>query len=140
MRHLLSILGLIMLSACATAPRGALLVDDHDDLPSAKEVHADILKNVRTGMTLEAFRKVFPKAYPCGQSGDVTAYEFKTVLKYVTKDDVDHQNFLFGMGSPAARSEKSILWFYFYQDLLVRWGSPNDWPAKPDLIIEHRER
>ena len=33
-----------------------------------------------------------------------------------------------------------ILWFYFANNKLVKWGSPNDWPNPADFTIEWRNR
>jgi len=33
-----------------------------------------------------------------------------------------------------------LMWFYIYDGRLVKWGKPNDWPQKADLIIEKRIR
>ena len=31
-------------------------------------------------------------------------------------------------------------WLYFYNGMLVQWGSPGDWPSDPDKIVELRHR
>lgn len=141
MKSALILLVLAMLTAgCATAPRGATVVDDPDNLPSLQSVLADRLTQLKIGMSVEDFRRLMPEAYVGGQNDATTAYEIAKNLKYVTQDDIDRQNFWWGVGSPQARSKKEVLWFYFYKDQLVKWGRPQDWPAKPDIILEKRNR
>jgi len=127
-------------TGCATAPKGASVVDDPGDLPSLQAVLADRLSQLKIGMPLENFRRLMPEAYVGGQSEATTAYEIAKSQKYVTQDDIDRQNFWWGAGSPRARSKKEVLWFYFYKDQLVKWGRPQDWPDKPDVILEKRIR
>lgn len=141
MRNLmLTITAISALAGCATAPQGVEVVDRPDQVRSIQQAHADRLAKIKTGMSLEAFRQVFPEAYVGGQSEQVTAYEMTHSAKYVTQNDIDRQNLMWGAGSPRARSEKQVLWFYFYKDQLVKWGRPQDWPQNPDRIIEIRDR
>ena len=125
---------------CATPPKGATVVDDPGDLPPLQAVLADKLSQLNIGMSLEDFRRLMPEAYVGGQSEATTAYEVAKNQKYVTQDDVDRQNFIWGAGSPRARSRREVLWFYFYKNQLVKWGRPQDWPDKPDIILEKRIR
>jgi len=90
-------------------------------------------------MKLSEFQKIMPEAYVGGQSEKTTAYEIAKTLKYVTQDDIDRQNILLGVGSPRARSKREVLWFYFYDEMLVKWGRPQDWPDKPELILKIKE-
>ena len=134
-------LGLVAigLTGCATVPQGAHLVDSPDQLPSIQQDKAGLLDHIKIGMNLADFRALVPEAYVGGQSQDTTAYELTQVQKYVTKQDIDRQNFWWGAGSPDARTAKQVLWFYFYKGQLVKWGRPQDWPEHPDVIVEHRE-
>lgn len=136
----LSAVILITTSGCATAPTGATIVDDPSDLPSIQAKYANRLGEMDIGMRLEEFQRLFPEAYVGGQNRHTTAYEIVDIQKYVTQEDIDRQNLVWGAGSPNPRSNKQVLWFYFYQDRLVRWGRPQDWPERPDLIIEERDR
>jgi hypothetical protein len=135
--HLL-ILGI--LGGCATAPKNASLVDGPEDVPSAQESLAGRLDKIQPGTSLADFRAAFPDSYVRAQRGSQTAYEIVRVQKFVTQQDINRQNFWVGFGSPQARSVRQTLWFYFYQDVLVQWGQPNDWPPAPDKIIEIRQR
>jgi hypothetical protein len=134
--------GLIFLSlgGCATLPRGAVLVDSPADLPSVQQEKAALLSQLKIGTPLAKFQQFVPEAYVAGQNDQTTAYELVHIQKYVTQGDIDRQNLKWGVGSPNARTEKQVLWFYFYRDQLVKWGRPQDWPERPDLIIERRDR
>ncbi|MEN9573506.1 MAG: hypothetical protein RL514_1361 [Verrucomicrobiota bacterium] len=125
---------------CATAPKDAVIADGLGDLPSVQSVLADRLSQLKIGMSLEDFRRVMPEAYVGGQSEATTAYEVAKSLKYVTQADIARHNLIWGAGSPPARSQRAVLWFYFYKDQLVKWGRPQDWPDKPDIILEKRIR
>ena len=137
-----TVLSLIVLATlvvgCATPPKGATLVDDPEDLPTLQAVLADRLSQLKIRMSLAEFRRLMPEAYVGGQSEATTAYEVVKNQKYVTQDDINRQNFWLGVGSPRARSRREVLWFYFYRDQLVKWGRPQDWPDKPDIILEKR--
>jgi hypothetical protein len=130
----------LVAGGCATAPKGSIVVEDPSEVPSVQRKYAGRLSSLKIGMTLEDFRQILPEAYVAGQSGQMTAYELTDVTKYVTQADIDYQNFWYGFGSPRARTAKSILWFYFSDDRLVRWGRPQDWPKEPDVIVEKRIR
>jgi hypothetical protein len=127
-------------TGCATAPKGALVVNDPSDLPSVQAVHSHRLSQLKTGMSLEEFRRLMPEAYVWGQNDATTAYEIEESLQFVTHDDIDRQNLTWGVGSPRARSKKEVPWFYFFKEQLVKWGRPQDWPDKPDVILETRVR
>jgi len=130
-----------LLTSCATVPKNATLVESREDVPSAEAALAGRLDKVQPGVTtLADFRGFFPEAYARAQRASVTAYEIAHVQKFVTRQDLNWQNFWLGFGSPAAKTVKQVLWFYFYQDILVQWGQPNDWPTAPDKIIEIRNR
>ena len=130
---------LASLVGCATVPQGARLVDSPDAIPSIQQEKASLLSKIKIGMSVSDFRTLVPEAYVAGQSQETTAYELAQIEKYVTKQDMDRQNFWWGAGSPDPHTAKQVLWFYFYKDQLVKWGRPQDWPEHPDLIIEHRQ-
>lgn len=129
-----------LVAGCASAPRGAELVDHPGQLTPIQQAYADRLSRIKIGMTLDQFKDRVPEAYVGGQNEETTAYELTRSAKYVTQDDIDRQNYWWGAGSPRAKTEKQVLWFYFYKDKLVKWGRPGDWPQNPDKIIEIRER
>ena len=128
----------LLLAGCATVPHGASLVDGPAELPSIQQQNAALLSKLKIGMSLVEFQQLVPQAYVGGQNHETTAYELAQVQKYVTQADLSRQNFLWGAGSPNAKLSRQVLWFYFYKDQLVKWGRPQDWPERPDLIIEQR--
>ncbi len=117
-----------------------MLVDDPIEVPALQAVLKDRLTQLKIGMPLTEFQQLMPEAYVGGQNEATTAYEIEMTQKYVTQDDLDRQNLIWGVGSPRPRSKKDALWFYFYKDQLVKWGRPQDWPDKPDFILETRTR
>lgn len=131
---------LLALTSCATPPKGARLVDSPAELPSVQAEKSALLSQLKIGMLLSDFKRNVPGAYVAGQSRETTAYELVHIQKYVTQSDIDRQNFWWGAGSPNTRTHRQVLWFYFYNDRLVQWGKPQDWPERPDLILEKRIR
>jgi hypothetical protein len=87
------------------------------------------LDSVRLGMSRAQLRAILPNVAPRGQV-------------YVDGETVEalelrHQYSPIG---DLTIAEEQRLWFYFHGGKLVKWGQPNDWPQKPDLIIERRSR
>ena len=141
MKTTLALVGLaVLLTGCASAPKDAAIVDDPANLPTLQAKFADRLAKLKTGMPLDEFRQILPEAYPSGQNGAMTAYELADNAKYVTRGDMAIQTWAIGFGSPQARVQRQVLWFYFHKDQLVQWGRPQDWPKDPDLILEQRIR
>ena len=140
MRYMVIMVTLLALAACATPPKGARLVDSPAELPSVQAEKSELLNQLEIGMPLSNFKRIVPDAYVAGQSRETTAYELTHIQKYVTQSDIDRQNILWGAGSPNAKTHKQVLWFYFWNDRLVQWGEPQDWPDRPDLILEKRNR
>jgi hypothetical protein len=103
-----------------------------------QQVHADRLSRLKIGMSLAEFRGIFPEAYPGGQKGTTTAYHLDS--KQVIVDRRRRLDQAAGIYTPQNVVSEQSLWFYFYDDRLAQWGRPNDWPERPDLIIENRSR
>lgn len=112
-----------------------------DQPPSIQATYASRLSQIKTGTTSTGdFQKLFPEAYPGGQNGDTTAYEIRDTQIFIMRADVRRPlDTAVGIYSPQ-QTVTQVLWFYFYNDLLVKWGRPQDWPTNPDLIIEKRNR
>jgi hypothetical protein len=129
------LLSAILFQGCATGPLKSELKD-------IRQVNAPKLAKLKIGMPLEEFQAVFPEAYPAGQNGDTTGYESRLEQKYI--DDADWAgrplDKALGFVPPRKRVDVQVLWFYFYTDRLVKWGRPNDWPERPDKILEIRQR
>jgi hypothetical protein len=109
---------------------------------SIQQVYSDRLNKVKIGMALENFRTLFPEAYVGGQNESTTAYELKDSQKFRLQADQDQRpvDSALGLYRAPVRTSTQLLWFYFYGDKLVKWGRPEDWPEKPDVIIEKRNR
>lgn len=95
------------------------------------------LEKVELGMMKSDFKKIFPesisrgaKQYPNG-SVEVLEVSYEYYAFFPTGNR--NRNGLTGMeGQPQ--------WFYFYNNRLLQYGNPEDWPSDPDLIIEKRIR
>ena len=120
----------LILSACATAPKDARVISSLGELQTIQQERADLLAQIKIGMSVNEFRQLAPDAYLAAQNADVTAYEIATVQKYVTHNDISRQNLLWGAGHPTVRTSKQVLWFYFRGDQLRKWGEPRDWPTE----------
>ena len=109
---------------------------------SIQQVYSDRLCKVKIGMALEDFRHLFPEAYVAGQNESTTAYELKDSQKFRLQVDQDQRpvDSALGLYRAPVRTSTQLLWFYFYTGTLVKWGRPQDWPEKPDVIIEKRIR
>lgn len=139
-RYIVLLLTVAFVSACATPPKGASVVQSADEVPSAQKTFSSELSALEMGMPLAAFQQTFPEAYLAGQSGQTTAFELVNVQKYVTKADILTQNLIWGVGSPQARTQKQVLWFYFVDDRLAKWGNPGDWPEPAEIVLKHETR
>jgi hypothetical protein len=93
-------------------------------------------------MSTSEFQTTLPEAYVAGQNGKTTAYELKDDQSYILESDWGSRPLdkMFGVFPPQARQSNQLLWFYFYEDQLIKWGTPHDWPEQPDKIIEIRKR
>lgn len=88
-------------------------------------------------MTKSQFYSLFPEAVPRGAknypTGVVEGLEVNVAHYSFTPTGNPNYNVITGMeGQPK--------WFYFFNNRLVQYGNPNDWPENPDMIIELRIR
>lgn len=90
--------------------------------------YAKQIDQVTLSMSKEELRKILPKLHVRGQT-----YVEGELIEAL---ELQH-NYWAGVGGYLIYDK---LWFYFYNGQLVKWGQPNDWPQKPDLIIEKRYR
>ena len=90
--------------------------------------YARQLDRVEIGMTKAEVRKILPGLHVRGQ----TSVEGEVVEALELQHD-----YWAGVGGQLVHDR---LWFYFHDDLLVKWGQPQDWPQKADLIVEKRVR
>lgn len=121
---------LLLVVGCAAPNAGSI--------KPIQSVYADQLSRLSIGMSVEEFRKVLPEAYPGGMRGETTAYNLD--LKQVLLDRSRRVDANLGLYKPQHIIDDQSLWFYFYANRLVQWGRPQDWPDRPDLIIEKRLR
>ncbi len=84
------------------------------------------LDSLNLGMTKSEVRNIIPDLILRGQ----TSVDGQSIEAL----ELQH-NYWAGVGG---RLINDRLWFYFANGRLVKWGQPNDWPQKPDLIIERR--
>ena len=92
------------------------------------------LEMLNIGMTKQEFKEILPEAYPKGQK-EIAGH---IVEAMEVKDSA--ANFYLAVYIPVWIFEDEYLWFYFYEDYLLKWGAPGSWPSKPDLILELRHR
>ena len=129
------LLSAVLFHGCATGPLKSELKD-------IRQVNTPKLAKLNTGMSLGEFQAVFPEAYVAGQNGGTTGYELRLEQKYIADEDWAGRPLdrALGFVPPRKRVDVQVLWFYFYTDRLVRWGRPNDWPERPDKILEIRHK
>lgn len=86
------------------------------------------LDEVSLGMNKKELKKILPNLSIGGQT-----YVKNEIIEAL---ELQH-NYWAGVGGQLVNDQ---LWFYFYKGKLIKWGRPNDWPEKPDLIIETRRK
>jgi len=103
------------------------------------EQYRQNINRVNLGMSKNQFLNIFPLASKRGakrySKGIVELFELSTK---------EHRFFPSGK-SNVDRDELSGMeyqkqWFYFYENTLIQYGLPQDWPSEPDLVIENRIR
>jgi hypothetical protein len=95
-------------------------------------------RSVSIGMTKGQFYEIFQDAVPRG------ARQYPGGVVEVLEVGVAEYHFL-PTGQSTSRNEWTGMeshpeWFYFFNNRLAQYGKPNDWPERPDLIIETRSR
>ena len=89
--------------------------------------YQDELLTISIGMSKSEVVDVFNgKILPRGQK-DVNGSIIEAL-------ELQH-NYWSGVGG---RLISDKMWFYFYDNKLIKWGYPDDWPESPDIIIEKR--
>lgn len=95
---------------------------------SINSAYAQQLDQITPGMTKSEVRQILPDLVARGQN--ISSGQNIEAL------ELQH-NYWAGVGGQLVRDR---LWFYFQNGKLVKWGQPNDWPQKADLVIENRIR
>ena len=90
-------------------------------------------RNIEIGMTKDEFLAVFPEASPRGakrySNGVVEVLEIVTTYHSFYPTGNQYRDHLSGIeGTPN--------WFYFFDEILIQYGRPDDWPKEDDLIIQ----
>lgn len=123
-RHIVALSVIITLSSCATTG-------------VSKKQYNESIRKVKIGMAKDDFVHVFSESLPRG------AKKYPNGVGEVLEVNVEGYSF-FPTGNPnrnvGTGIESQPIWFYFYNDTLVQYGQPNDWPTNPDQIIEIRRR
>jgi hypothetical protein len=86
------------------------------------------LDQVALGMTKEELKGILPNTHLRG-----SVYVGKEVVEAL---ELEH-SYWSGVGGYLVKDK---LWFYFHDGKLMKWGKPEDWPQKPDLVIENHSR
>jgi hypothetical protein len=128
-----------MIRSCALAICIAVCLSACSTPGVSKKDYATATAKIHMGMSKPDFVALFPSAQPRGAkmypNGTVEVYE----------QIISDYSFA-GSGDPTVRRnewtgvESKVTWFYFYNDKLVQYGLPNDWPQDPDKIVEVRVR
>lgn|GEM_PF-796063 len=117
----------IVISALAGCASGGL---DRDE-------YYERLRGISLGVEKNDFLQTFPEAIPRGArqypNGTVEVMELSYEYYAFMPTGNTNRNEITGM-------EAQLQWFYFYNDTLIQYGNPNDWPQNPDIIIESRAR
>lgn len=125
---------LICISGCGP-PKDAAVVHNRSELSSIESAKSETLKNIKTGMSFDEFHQLVPEAYLTAEHNGMKAYELVYEQKYVSHGEMAMQNLgTLGLQRPSAKKYKQALWFYFFQDHLVKRGYPETWPADPNII------
>ena len=104
----------LILAACVATP--------------IKEKLSDRLSLINLGMSKTEVQTIFPEAYPGGQNIKEDGTVVEGLELKDSQYDITVDNFV-----------TQLLHFYFIDNKLVRWGSPQDWKERePDTIIEDR--
>lgn len=102
-----------------------------------KKEYYNKLGPIELGMSKSEFKQVFPDSIPRGAkrypNGTVEVLEISYAYYSFFPTGNRNRNEWTGM-------EGQSQWFYFYNEVLIQYGNPEDWPSDPDLIIEERLR
>jgi len=102
-----------------------------------QEEYRTKMATIGSGISKEEFIKLFPKAEARGAKsypeGNVDVLEV-VVYRYHFGPTAEPEWF----SVPGGQVKK--MWFYFFRNTLVQYGQPNDWPDKPNLILETKQK
>lgn len=118
----------LLTTGCAS-PGDYPVVKTESELPTLQEKYFRRFREIELGMSLGQYLDVFPFTYKIEEQEGVIAYELADRQRYLTREDLLHQNLMYGVGTPEPRTAIRKIWFYFYNGELVKWGRPFDWPV-----------
>jgi hypothetical protein len=99
----------------------------HSNTLSKSDYNRKVRAGVDFGMSKHAFVAVFPQAIDRGAkpypTGTVEALEVK-IETYLPVGDPNRD--------PATGMQYLTRWFFFFNDQLIEFGRPNEWPAHPE--------
>lgn len=129
---LLFLILFISLSGCVSAPKDAIRVNSLDQIPTIQQVERERLQRIEPGMKWTEVKQIFPELYPVALDDRTQAFELARVVHYVTDFDASWSTRLF-TGGVSGSAHRQILWFYMVDGVLIKWGSPRDWPTKREI-------
>lgn len=132
MQKYILIVAALCLGGCASPPKDAVHVNSHHQLPSIQQKERERLERITPGMSWDDVKAIFPEVYPVSLDDRTQAYELESVTPYVTDFDKSVLNRVFS-GGVRGNLHRQILWFYTIDGILIKWGSPRDWPTKKDI-------
>lgn len=113
-----------LIISCVTS--SAIQAESTDEVPSIYEKYSFRFEKIEIGMSEEEVLEMFPEALLVGKQMDMSAYEFTDTQVYYTQHDKTIG--VWWTGSIKTHEYKQVVWFYFVDNALVKYGTPNDWP------------
>jgi len=122
----------VLLSACHSVPPEAVRVQSYQEIPSLPEREKERLNRLSPGMPFADFEQIFPEAFRVAMDERTFAYELAHVITYATRHhSTDPLSSL--LTGPDVHTHRQVLWFYFVEDTLIKWGNPRDWPSPREI-------
>ena len=118
-------LGVILIAVMGSL--GSCAVNEFD---LERTVYERQIKQVRLGMSFDAFQNLFPQRISRGANkgdfGTLAAYEVAYAYYSFAATGVERRNTITG-------TERVITWFFFLNDRLVKTGEVDAWPTEAEL-------
>lgn len=118
-------LGVILIAVMGSL--GSCAVNEFD---LERTVYERQIKQVRLGMSFDAFQNLFPQRISRGADkgdfGTLAAYEVAYAYYSFAATGVERRNTITG-------TERVVTWFFFLNDRLVKTGEVDAWPTEADL-------
>jgi len=114
----------VAISGCATS-EGYRVVHSEQELSTIDEIYSSELSKLEVGMSFEDFRRILPEAYPVEPYESTGNYQLENTQKYVFPEDISWNKFHWLVGDLYPRTYTQIVYFYFSDDKLLKWGEPS---------------